>query len=90
MSSVLITPAHHLTSSPRIQERLHQGELTQLQVDDFQDFLTQVDREFSNIVLLRIMPILGGFKRVLQRMMSCDILFANFRCFPINFWLRPC
>lgn len=34
------------TISPRIKERLHQGELTQKQVDDFQYFLTEVDREF--------------------------------------------
>ncbi len=38
--------ASHLTTSMRILERLHQGELTRSQVDDFQDFLNQVDREF--------------------------------------------
>lgn len=34
------------TISSRIEERLRQGKLTQEQVDDFQDFLTEVDREF--------------------------------------------
>jgi hypothetical protein len=32
--------------SPRIQDRLIQGELTQQQVDTFEDFLHQVDRNF--------------------------------------------
>ncbi len=34
------------TISSRIEERLRQGKLTQEQVDDFQDFLAEVDREF--------------------------------------------
>lgn len=46
MTSILTAASHHLTTSPRIQERLDQGELTQQQVDDFQDFLQQVDRDF--------------------------------------------
>lgn len=45
MTSVL-TPPNHLSVSDRIRKRLQQGELTQAQVDDFQDFLNQVDREF--------------------------------------------
>jgi pyrroloquinoline quinone (PQQ) biosynthesis protein C len=45
MSSVL-SPSHHLIVSPRIQERLRRGELTQQQVNDFQSFLDQVEREF--------------------------------------------
>lgn len=36
----------NLTISSRIKERLHRGELTQQQVNQFQDFLTEVDREF--------------------------------------------
>lgn len=46
MHSVLSPSSKHLTISNRIQNRLHQGELTSQQVNDFQDFLTQVDREF--------------------------------------------
>jgi pyrroloquinoline quinone (PQQ) biosynthesis protein C len=46
MRSVLTTTPNHLSISPRIQNRLQQGELTQQQVENFQDFLKQVDREF--------------------------------------------
>lgn len=46
MTSALTFPSHHFTVSPRIQSRLAQGELTPQQVDDFQDFLNQVDRDF--------------------------------------------
>jgi pyrroloquinoline quinone (PQQ) biosynthesis protein C len=44
MTQVLTTP--HLDLSPRIQARWQQGELTQQQIDDFQNFLAEVDREF--------------------------------------------
>ncbi|MBD1997508.1 hypothetical protein H6G00_12870 [Leptolyngbya sp. FACHB-541] len=40
----LIPNAHSLTISPRIQARLQKGELTRSQVNEFQDFLNQVDR----------------------------------------------
>lgn len=47
MTSVLTPSSHHpLAVSERIQNRLRRGELTRSQVDDFQDFLNQVDREF--------------------------------------------
>lgn len=46
MSPVLTTLSTHLSISDRIQERLHQGKLTQQQVDDFQDFLQQVECDF--------------------------------------------
>jgi hypothetical protein len=46
VTRVLAAPPNHLTISSRIQERLQRGELTQEQVDDFQDFLGEVDREF--------------------------------------------
>jgi hypothetical protein len=45
MTSVLTAPAN-LTISPRIEARLQGGELTQEQVDDFRDFLAEVDRDF--------------------------------------------
>ncbi|MBD1871345.1 hypothetical protein H6F93_06650 [Leptolyngbya sp. FACHB-671] len=42
---VTLTPnAHSLTISPRIQVRLQKGELTRSRVNEFQDFLNQVDR----------------------------------------------
>lgn len=43
MTHVLAKPP---TISSRIQERLGRGELTQEQVNDFQDFLAEVDRKF--------------------------------------------
>jgi hypothetical protein len=47
MSQVVSTAPHSLlTLSPRIEERLRQGELTRQQVDDFQQFLIDVDRQF--------------------------------------------
>lgn len=45
MIHALATPRSP-TISERIQTRLHRGELTQAQVDDFRDFLAEVDREF--------------------------------------------
>src|SRR5262245_23831748 len=45
MSHVLTAPSGLLAVSPRIEERLQRGELTQEQVDDFRDFLAEVDRE---------------------------------------------
>lgn len=46
MTQVLTTTPGGLTISSRIEERLRQGELSQEQVHDFQDFLADVDREF--------------------------------------------
>jgi hypothetical protein len=45
MAEVMTAPAS-LTISPRIEERLNAGELTPEQVDDFREFLAQVDRDF--------------------------------------------
>src|SRR5262245_28052545 len=47
MASVLTAaPVSVAAFSPRIEERLRNGELTPQQVDDFRDFLAEVDREF--------------------------------------------
>lgn len=49
MASVLAAAPSRLASiSPRILERLRQGELTPQQVDDFRDFLAEVDRELMH------------------------------------------
>jgi len=45
MTEVLTATPGTLSVSPRIEERLQRGELTQQQVDDFRDFLAEVDRE---------------------------------------------
>jgi hypothetical protein len=39
------TSSDHAVLSDRIEERLHRGELTSTQVDDFRDFLLEVDRD---------------------------------------------
>ncbi|OWY67110.1 hypothetical protein B7486_33180 [cyanobacterium TDX16] len=46
MTSLVTTSSSRLTISSRIEERLRQGELTQDRVDEFRDFLVEVDREF--------------------------------------------
>lgn len=46
MTAMLTSAPGRLTAlSPRIEERLHKGELTRQQADDFQEFLDEVDRE---------------------------------------------
>ena len=46
MTQTLTATPSGLTVSSRIEDRLNRGELTQEQVDDFRDFLSEVDREF--------------------------------------------
>jgi hypothetical protein len=41
----MATAMHHELVSPRIQERLHRGELTEEQVEAFTDFLDRVERD---------------------------------------------
>ena len=41
----MTTAMHHDLVSPRIDERLRRGQLTEEQVDDFRDFLDRVDRD---------------------------------------------
>jgi hypothetical protein len=48
MAQVLTSAPGGLAVSERIEERLHSGELTPAQVDDFRDFLAEVDRELLN------------------------------------------
>lgn len=46
MTRILAAPPNNLAISSRIEERMQRGELTQEQVNDFQNFLAEVDREF--------------------------------------------
>lgn len=46
MTQTLTTNPRNLVISPRIQKRLEQGELTPQQVNQFQKFLAEVEREF--------------------------------------------
>src|SRR5262245_37792485 len=48
MAQTLTASPGTLTVSPRIKERLRRGELTQEQVDDFRDFLAEVDRDLMH------------------------------------------
>ena len=48
MTQVLTSAPGGLAVSERIEERLRTGELTQAQVDDFRDFLAEVDRDLLN------------------------------------------
>ncbi|MBW4574179.1 MAG: hypothetical protein KME08_02730 [Aphanothece sp. CMT-3BRIN-NPC111] len=46
MTQVIVVSPGNSTISARIEKRLRQGELAQKQVDEFQEFLAEVDREF--------------------------------------------
>ena len=48
MAQTLTTSHGPLTVSSRIEERLRRGELTQEQVEDFRDFLAEVDRDLMH------------------------------------------
>lgn len=48
MTQTLTAPGVHLEISPRIEERLQRGELTPKQVDEFRDFLAEVDRDLMH------------------------------------------
>jgi hypothetical protein len=48
MTATLTAPASRLQVSSRIEEKLREGELTPQQVDEFRDFLVEVDRELLN------------------------------------------
>ena len=47
MATATTAPRTSLGISPRIEERLANGELTQQQVDDFRAFLGRVERELQ-------------------------------------------
>jgi hypothetical protein len=53
MSTTLTATTGSLTVSPRVEERLRDGELTPQQVDDFRDFLAAVDRELLQHRIIR-------------------------------------
>ncbi|GAA6620012.1 hypothetical protein [Scytonema sp. NUACC26] len=46
MTNTQVNTASPLTISSRIEKRSHRGELTQKQVDNFQNFLTKINQEF--------------------------------------------
>jgi len=46
MTTTVLNSSTHVTLSSRIQARLQQGQLTQAQVNEFQAFLVEIDRQF--------------------------------------------
>ena len=62
MASVLTTPSTRLLVSDRIWKRLNQGELAQQQVDDFQDFLQQVEHDFLQHPIITSNAYTGWFQ----------------------------
>ncbi|MBD2306702.1 hypothetical protein H6G17_14415 [Chroococcidiopsis sp. FACHB-1243] len=62
MTSLLTTSSSRLTISARIEERLRQGELTQDRVDEFRDFLVEVDREFMQHRIITNNPYTRWFR----------------------------
>src|ERR671933_1210799 len=63
MTYILVATPGGLVISSRIEERLHQGELNQEQVNDFQDFLAQVDREFLQHCIITNNAYTGWFRK---------------------------
>jgi hypothetical protein len=62
MTQLLTTSPTHPTPSTRIEQRLRQGELTQAQVDDFKDFLEEVDRTLFQHPIILHNPYTHWFK----------------------------
>lgn len=62
MTRILAAPANNLTISSRIEERMQRGELTQEQVNDFQNFLAEVDREFLQHRIITHNPYTHWFR----------------------------
>src|SRR5262249_6624855 len=63
MAQTLTPTPGGLAVSPRIEERLRQGELTAEQVEDFRDFLAQVDRELMRHRIITDNPYTRWFAR---------------------------
>jgi len=74
MSQVLTAAPGGLTVSPRVEERLRSGELTQAQVDEFRDFLAAVDRDLLNHRIIKD----NAYTRWLQRGEATDQELKHF------------
>jgi hypothetical protein len=85
MTQVLITASGGLTISSRIEERLRGGELSQEQVDNFQEFLAEVDREFLQHRIITHNAYTRWFSDGQRRTNNCGISSSNFRSFPTSF-----
>src|SRR5438270_10298814 len=74
MSQVLTAAPGGLAVSPRVEERLQSGELTQAQVDEFRDFLAAVDRDLLNHRIIKD----NAYTRWLQRGEATDQELKHF------------
>ena len=63
MTTTLTAHPVSLTVSPRVEERLRLGQLTQHQVDDFRDFLKVVDRDFLHHRIILTNPYTRWFQK---------------------------
>ena len=70
MATLTATPKGRLAVSPRIEERLQRGELTQAQVDQFQKFLAEVDRELLQHRIILDNPSRAGSPRATSAIKS--------------------
>jgi pyrroloquinoline quinone (PQQ) biosynthesis protein C len=64
----------HLTISSRIQERLRQGTLTQKQIDDFQEFLKDVERKLLHHRIIRN----NAYTQWFQKGIATDVELRHF------------
>ncbi len=74
MAQVLTSAPGSLAVSERVEERLRSGELTQAQVDDFRDFLAEVDRDLLNHRIIKD----NAYTRWLQKGEATDQELKHF------------
>jgi hypothetical protein len=74
MAQVLTAAPGSLTVSSRIEERLASGELTAAQVDEFRDFLAEVEREVLNHRVIKD----NAYTRWLQKGEATDLELRHF------------
>ncbi len=87
----MTTATHHDLISPRIDERLRRGELTEEQVDDFRDFLDRVDRDLLHHRIITDNAYTRWFREGRgDATPSWCTSSASFRCSRISSWWPHC
>jgi hypothetical protein len=86
----MATVAHvdHFALSDRIEERLRRGALTSRQVEDFKDFLAEVDRDLLHHRITTPTP--GGSASGRQPMLSCATSSSSSRSSRTSSSSRRC
>ena len=85
------TALHHDVVSPRIEERLRTGELTEAQVDAFREFLERVDRDLlhhRDHHRQRVHPLVP--RRAGDGRRARATSSGSSRCSRTSSWSRPC